>query len=204
MSERFFLLKIRLLGIEPEIWRRFVVPADISLDRLHDVIQIVMGWRENDLHEFFFKKKRFTEYPRREADGPPCGCIRLNSLVNRKGQSFRYLYGFEDWWEHQLEIENSRYPGGDWHFGIECLDGARACPPDELEGIKEYREILEALNDTEHEDHEDSLEWYNKNVTIEAFDVDAVNWELTKYQRWSRDRYLLWKERDDEPQETEA
>ncbi len=204
MSERFFLLKIRLLDVEPEIWRRFVVPADIPLDRLHDVIQIVMGWRENDFHEFFFNKKRFTEYPRRETDGPACGCVRLKSLVNRKGQSIRYLYGFEDCWEHQLEIENSRYPGSDCHFGIECLDGARACPPDELEGIKEYREILEALNDPEHEDHEDSLEWYNKNVTTEAFDVDAVNWELTKYQRWSRDRYLLWKERDDEPQETES
>ena len=42
-EERFYQLKIRLLGIEPEIWRRFSVPASISLDRLHDVIQIVMG-----------------------------------------------------------------------------------------------------------------------------------------------------------------
>jgi len=38
-----YLLKIRLLDVEPEIWRRFVVPASITLDRLHDIIQIVMG-----------------------------------------------------------------------------------------------------------------------------------------------------------------
>ena len=43
MNERFYLLKIRLLEIEPEIRRRFAVPASISLDRLHDVIQMVMG-----------------------------------------------------------------------------------------------------------------------------------------------------------------
>ncbi len=29
MNERFYLLKIQLLDIEPAIWRRFVVPASI-------------------------------------------------------------------------------------------------------------------------------------------------------------------------------
>lgn len=52
MSERFYLLKIQLLDIEPSIWRRFVVPASITLDRLHDVIQVVMGWTDSHLHEF--------------------------------------------------------------------------------------------------------------------------------------------------------
>ncbi len=56
MSDRFYLLKIRLLEIEPGIWRRFVVPADISLDRLHDVVQIVMGWEDSHLHEFTIGK----------------------------------------------------------------------------------------------------------------------------------------------------
>jgi hypothetical protein len=36
MSERFYLMKIQLLDIEPPIWRRFVVPASITLDRLHE------------------------------------------------------------------------------------------------------------------------------------------------------------------------
>ena len=45
MNERLYLLKIRLLEIQPEIRRRFVGPAGITLDRLHDVIQIVMGWK---------------------------------------------------------------------------------------------------------------------------------------------------------------
>ena len=52
MNERFYLLKIQLLDIEPVIWRRFAVPASITLDRLHDVIQIVMGWTDSHLHEF--------------------------------------------------------------------------------------------------------------------------------------------------------
>ena len=59
MNERLYLLKIRVVYIEPEIWRRFVVPASITLDRLHDVIQIIMGWTDSHLHEFTIGKKRY-------------------------------------------------------------------------------------------------------------------------------------------------
>lgn len=63
MNERLYLLKIQLLDIEPAIWRRFVIPAAITLDRLHDVIQIVMGWTDSHLHDFTIADKRHTEYP---------------------------------------------------------------------------------------------------------------------------------------------
>jgi hypothetical protein len=46
MKKRFYLLRVQLFETEPTIWRLFTVPADITLDRLHDVIQIVMGWSE--------------------------------------------------------------------------------------------------------------------------------------------------------------
>ena len=81
MNERFYLLKIRLLEIEPEIWRRFAVPASISLDRLHDIIQIVMGWTDSHLHEFTFGKKRYTEHPESKEDGRECGRYRRRAFV---------------------------------------------------------------------------------------------------------------------------
>jgi hypothetical protein len=59
MNGRFYLLKIHLVDIEPVIWRRFVAPASITLDRLHDVIQIVMGWTDSHLHKFTIVKKRY-------------------------------------------------------------------------------------------------------------------------------------------------
>lgn len=61
--------KIQLLDIEPAIWRRFVVPASITLDRLHDVIQIVMGWTDSHLHEFTIGKKRYTDILSRKKTG---------------------------------------------------------------------------------------------------------------------------------------
>ncbi len=85
MNDRLYLLKIRLLDIEPEIWRRFVVPGSITLDRLHDVIQIVMGWEDYHLHAFTIGKKRYTENPEFKDDGAHDGRFRLLIWSNRKG-----------------------------------------------------------------------------------------------------------------------
>ena len=50
--EGAYQLRISLMRSSPEIWRRFVVPGDISLETLHHVIQDVMGWEECHLHRF--------------------------------------------------------------------------------------------------------------------------------------------------------
>ncbi len=94
MNERFYLLKIQLLDIEPATWRRFMVPASITLDQLHNIIQIVMGWTDSHLHEFTIEKKRYTEYPKSKEDGLECSRYRLGELTKRKGRTFSYLYDF--------------------------------------------------------------------------------------------------------------
>jgi hypothetical protein len=109
MESRLYLLKISLVDLEPQIWRRFVVPASITLDRLHDVIQIAMGWTDSHLHQFMIGKNRFTEYPEHREDGLEEANYRLGDLVKQKNRRFGYLYDFGDSWEHEIVLENSRY-----------------------------------------------------------------------------------------------
>ena len=76
MNERFYMIKIQLLDIEPAIWRRFVVPASITLDRLHDVIQIVMGWTDSHLHAFRAHRERAgvtQSFRAIQCQSPACG-----------------------------------------------------------------------------------------------------------------------------------
>jgi len=192
MSERFYLLKIQLLDIEPAIWRRFVVPASITLDRLHDVIQIVMGWTDSHLHEFTIGNKRYTEYPESKEDGLVCGKYRLGDLVKQKGRTFRYLYDFGDSWEHELVLEENRYFNPEPRTELACLEGERACPPEDVGGVPGYFKFCNALKDPSHEEHESYMEWFGGDFDSERFDTESNNWELMKYLRWSRDRYQNW------------
>ena len=192
MSKRFYLLKIHLLDMEPAIWRRFVVPASITLDRLHDVIQIIMGWTDSHLHEFTIGNKRYTEYPESKEDGLVCGRYRLGDLIKQKGRTFRYLYDFGDSWEHELVLEESRYVNPELRTKLACLDGQRACPPEDVGGVHGYFEFLNALKAPYHEEHGSYTEWSGGSFDSERFDPESINWELMKYIRWSRDRYLSW------------
>lgn len=45
-TETIARMRISLLEIMPEIWRRVEVPANAHLKGLHDVIQAVFGWQD--------------------------------------------------------------------------------------------------------------------------------------------------------------
>jgi hypothetical protein len=38
--------------MKPPVWRRLVVPSEITLGSLHDVIQVAFGWEDMHLHTF--------------------------------------------------------------------------------------------------------------------------------------------------------
>src|SRR5215470_3620155 len=54
MKDQVIRISIALLDVDPAIWRRIEVPANYTLEGLHDVIQIVMGWADYHLHHFQF------------------------------------------------------------------------------------------------------------------------------------------------------
>lgn len=37
-------LKVTLGHVEPDVWRRLLVPADVDLAKLHAIINEAMGW----------------------------------------------------------------------------------------------------------------------------------------------------------------
>ena len=61
-----------------------------------------------------------------------------------------------------------------------CLAGRNACPPEDMGGPPGYIGFLEAINDRSHEDHERMLEWCGGSFDPDAFDLDAVNRDLSR------------------------
>jgi hypothetical protein len=195
MKKRYYLLKITLLDVKPEIWREFVVPSDITLDRLHDVIQIIMGWHDFHIHEFIFGKNRFSEFIDMEEQedilfSPE---FRLNEFIKRKGSKFTYLYDFGDLWKHSVVLENSNFKR-ESDLEVYCIDGERACPPEDIGGISGYNRLVETINNPASENFENIMDWIENGYDSESYDVKIVNWLLMKYYLWSRDRFLDWSE----------
>jgi len=58
-SQNIYQIKVTLLGTKPPIWRRLLVPASMTLTKLHDVLQTAMGWAGGHMHEFRTADRHF-------------------------------------------------------------------------------------------------------------------------------------------------
>jgi hypothetical protein len=92
---------------DPPIWRRLLVPADLTLEQLHDVLQLAMGWEDCHMHEFRIGQQRFGKPdPMEQASGGPRTAsertARLVTALGRVGAKAVYTYDFGDRWEHQI------------------------------------------------------------------------------------------------------
>ena len=171
-----YQIKVTLRDSQPPIWRRIQVRSDITLAKLHRILQRVMGWEDAHLHQFviggeYYGRPDQEEEPRRTKDGRK---YRLSEVVPGEHSQFRYNYDFGDCWQHTLVIEKTLPPQESARYPV-CLEGARACPPEDVGGTPGYENFLEAMRDPKHPEHKEFSEWIGGNFDPEAFDVEPVN-----------------------------
>ncbi|MBE9592266.1 MAG: plasmid pRiA4b ORF-3 family protein, partial [Proteobacteria bacterium] len=53
----------------------------------------------------------------------------------------------------------------------------RACPPEDCGGIWGYAELLEIINNPEHEEYEEMMEWLGGEFDPEHFDMREVGFD---------------------------
>jgi len=183
-KDRLYQFKITLKGIDPPIWRR-IQTRDCTLDRLHERIQTSMGWTNSHLHQFVIGGEVYGDieliYEGWEDQPVPIDSLttRISQIVPEDGSRFQfeYEYDFGDCWEHEILFEGcmraekgTRYPA--------CIEGERACPPEDVGGTYGYQEYLEAMADPNHEEHDGFMQWRG------PFDPEAFSAEkATKAMR---------------------
>jgi hypothetical protein len=173
-----YQLKITLQGIDPPVWRRVVVPSEFSLFDLHCVIQLAMGWENCHLHDFTIKRQRYALPDPEGFDDLPDESETLLRDIVRPRNKFVYQYDFGDCWNHVILVEKALDDAA--IPGPICVDGARACPPEDSGGPWGYADKLEALSDPDDEESEDLREWMGADFDPELFDANAVTKELQK------------------------
>ena len=189
MSNRIYQFKIELLEITPTIWRRILVPEKYSFWDLHVAIQDAMGWQDYHLHNFSILKNVFLGavsigIPDNEgfADAEPqlTGWeTPISDYFDEVGMQADYEYDFGDDWQHKITFEailekekGVKYP--------RCIDGARACPPEDCGGSYGYESLLEIIANPKHKEYKGMLSWLGGKFDPEKFNPATVKFDNPK------------------------
>jgi Plasmid pRiA4b ORF-3-like protein len=117
-------------------------------------------------------------------DGP--GCLDstrtlLSKILPKAGErlAFKYEYDFGDGWIHEVLFEGcptvdpgAKYP--------QCLEGERACPPEDCGGVWSYQNFLEVLGNPKHEEYASVLEWLGGPIEPDKFDAQEATQAMHK------------------------
>jgi hypothetical protein len=129
------------------------------LEDLHFALQVAMGWTNSHLHQFVIGDASYGMVDVDQADEldieDECQ-VRLQDLVE-DSDSFMYEYDFGDSWEHEVTVK--RVAKAAKSPKPRCIDGARACPPEDCGGAGGYENLLKVLANPSHKEHTHLVEW---------------------------------------------
>jgi hypothetical protein len=186
-----YQLQVLLNGSQPSIWRRLQVPGAANLGWFHAVLQVAMGWTNSHLHHFICGEHRYVdahvEWEQYAGDPPMLdeSKFTLADLLKEVHAGLVYEYDFGDSWEHIVTVEKILPDDASTSAIAVCLEGSRACPPDDCGGIPGYEELLKALKNKKHPEHKSMKEWLGRPFDPECFDVAKANHWLGKL-KWPR------------------
>lgn len=189
-AEKTIQFKVTLRYIQPQIWRRLVLPDNFTLGDLHGAIQLAMGWEDCHMHAFVIGGVSYTDSRAAEMgdmDMVNEDTVLLSRMVTRAKQKFTYEYDFGDSWLHEIVVEKLLPPDPAATHPV-CLAGARACPPEDCGSFPGYDAIVAALKASKKTgEQKERLEWLGRGYDPELFDLEKVNRRLkAAWKRTSR------------------
>ncbi|WP_181348001.1 plasmid pRiA4b ORF-3 family protein [Thalassobacillus sp. CUG 92003] len=177
-----YQLKIVLLGTSPLIWRRVIMPADVTFNRLEE--QIVVTNDDEAYEQNKFYKKQYKKSQPSDKEDPFGFITRELSTTYRKPEGIKidtfiendhelfYEYDFGDDWRFHIILEKVVE---DHYYGYPILvDGAETAPPEDVGGIPGFYDFLEMYNNPSHPEHEDMRAWAESQLFRE-YDPDHIN-----------------------------
>jgi hypothetical protein len=174
-------LRIELEGVAPLVWRRILVPENITLPKLHGALLHAMGWLGGHVHEYEIARLRYglpdPDWPDPELNDERR--VRLKPLIETGLRRFVYIYDLGDNWEHIVTVEDLVVPAPNLP-PVRCLAGENACPPEDVGSADGYASFLEIIGDPAHEEYAHMLKWVGGSFDPTAFSLDDINERLAE------------------------
>ena len=170
-QEQIYTVKISLDGSQPEIWRRVLIPANVPQTELHYILQAAMGWRGSEQFQFL---------PPQDRELPSSGEPTLADLLPKEGDDCGYEFDRGTTWYHHLELESIGTPEGRRRYPV-CIAGQRACPPEDIGGLKAYEEMLERMKDPTQSEYREMNGWLTQDFNPASFNIEQANLRLSRH-----------------------
>jgi len=149
------------------------VDSDTPLPEFASQLEASMGWLGGHLHAF---RVANVTYQLGNLDDGLFGhpavderTVTLGEVLTKPKAKMCWDYDFGDGWEHDVVVE-SIGPAEDGVDSPMCLTGRRACPRDDCGGPWGYQDLLAAVANPDHPEHDELSEWLPEGFDPDAFD----------------------------------
>ena len=195
-----YILKLTFEDIEPTVWRRVILPAGATFNRLHELIQNVTNfqseWADTAIHSFAIEledifitdndgiheestDKKFTGKTLRRPTS-----LKIDAYIEKYG-AFDYEYDFGDSWRIHIELEETVE---DYYFGYPTLlAGEGTAPPEDVGGVPGYAHFLSVYHDPTHPDYLEMHKWA-ESQKYEPLDIDWTN-QMLKHMSYKKNEW---------------
>jgi len=184
----YYEFEVSLSGVEPRIWRRFLLPLKGStFADLHKAIQDACGWWNYHMFEFRLTRgyeHRIAGIPSDEdfdmfgSTVKAADLVPLRSFFGKEYKRCLYEYDFGDSWFHDVKLLRViEFPET---FRRRLVGGERAFPHEDCGGVSGYERCVDFIRtgiDTLENDPKGFREWL-EGWHPESFDIEATKAEF--------------------------
>lgn len=158
--------------------RRLIVPANIRLTHLHEILQSVFDWKDYHLYDFIIldNKQRqrvtrivpFEENLEYDEDAILMEEHTLSDFFPEYKHAV-YTYDLGDNWKHEIQL--ARVIDEHDQDSPYLLEAIGQTPPEDVGGVGGFIDFHKIMLDPEHEEHMQMKEW------SENWKVELEDWE---------------------------
>ena len=180
-------LDVTLKGSPRKVYRQLVVPSDLTLNHLGEILVRAVGWEGYHLNQFIAGKTYYAE----PSDDDwmmdmqkDAGKYTIGSLLSRVKSKIKWEYDFGDSWVHEITLVEKQAVEEDEKVKVQLLKGSGACPPEDCGGVGGYRHLLNVLKNPDDEEYEEMTEWLGGRFDPKSFSLTAARNRVKGYQQY--------------------
>jgi hypothetical protein len=188
-----YKIEITIAESKPEIIREVLVDKNITLHKLHQIIQSIFNWENYHLYRFDINNEYYEQkLPDLPNDSRDTKKYKLGNIA-KVNDVFEYVYDFGDDWLHKIKITEET---NDEVKTPVCLQAEGIAPREDCGGIYGFMDLLEIANKKKmNADEKELFEAYDLG-NLEEPNLDKINEKLKKQTARKQARNWVWVKED--------